>query len=82
MAGMSQSDSFRFVVGLWGAATMVTVAAPLATQQEQSALVRTVVAAQPSELGEISWWRDEAAAQAAASASGKPVLVLFQEVPG
>lgn len=38
--------------------------------------------AQPGELGAVRWWRDEAAAQRAAADSGRPVLTLFQEVPG
>lgn len=38
--------------------------------------------AQPRELGAVRWWRDESAAQRAAASSGRPVLALFQEVPG
>jgi len=34
------------------------------------------------ELGQIRWGRDLDAAKAASKKSGKPVLVLFQEVPG
>lgn len=38
--------------------------------------------AQPAELGAVRWWREETAAQRAARADDKPLLVLFQEVPG
>jgi hypothetical protein len=34
------------------------------------------------EWGAITWQRDFATAQAAARETGKPVLLLFQEVPG
>ncbi len=36
----------------------------------------------PEELGEIEWGRDYAAAVKASRKSGKPLLVLFDEVPG
>lgn len=39
-------------------------------------------ASQPRELGEIQWLRDFDAASAASRKTGKPMLVLFQEVPG
>ena len=37
---------------------------------------------QPVEVGEVGWGRDLDVALAASKASQKPVLVLFQEVPG
>lgn len=45
----------------------------------------TAVAAQDgptTELGRIEWQRDYRAATAAAKAAKKPLLLLFQEVPG
>ena len=36
----------------------------------------------PPELGMVHWSRDLDASLARARKSGKPVLVLFQEVPG
>jgi hypothetical protein len=39
-------------------------------------------AGNPVEVGTVKWGRDYDAALAAAKESGKPVLVLFQEVPG
>lgn len=36
----------------------------------------------PVELGNVHWQRDLEAGRAAAKASGKPLLILFQEVPG
>ncbi len=36
----------------------------------------------PIELGQVRWGRDHAAGVAASKNSGKPLLVLFQEVPG
>lgn len=37
---------------------------------------------QPEELGKVKWLRDLAAGKAEAEKSGKPLLILFQEVPG
>ncbi|MEL6894738.1 MAG: VPGUxxT family thioredoxin-like (seleno)protein, type 2 [Planctomycetota bacterium] len=36
----------------------------------------------PIEVGTVKWSRDLAAAQSASQSDGRPVLVLFQEVPG
>lgn len=36
----------------------------------------------PVELGKIQWLRDFDAGMARAKEEGKPVLLLFQEVPG
>lgn len=38
--------------------------------------------AAPVELGKVNWNRDYEATLAAAKESQKPVLILFQEVPG
>ena len=37
---------------------------------------------QPVELGKVNWLRDLAAGKAEAEKTGKPILILFQEVPG
>lgn len=42
----------------------------------------TDTAATPVELGKVKWGRDLAAAKTTSSRTGKPILVLFQEVPG
>ena len=34
------------------------------------------------ELGKVRWWRDFAAAKAEAKKTKKPLLILFDEVPG
>ena len=34
------------------------------------------------EWGEVDWLRDYAAAEAQAKETGKPIFLLFQEVPG
>jgi hypothetical protein len=39
-------------------------------------------AAPPDELGDVRWGRDFEAGRAEAARSGRPMLVLFQEVPG
>ena len=36
----------------------------------------------PSELGSVKWNRDYAAAKQSSQQSGKPLMLLFQEVPG
>lgn len=38
--------------------------------------------AAPVELGAVAWERDHDAAFARARTSGRPVLLLFQEIPG
>lgn len=43
---------------------------------------RTNVSDQPIELGEVSWYRNMEKAQRKASEENKPIIVLFQEVPG
>lgn len=37
---------------------------------------------QPEELGQVAWGRDLDAAKAKSAQTGKPILLLFQEVPG
>lgn len=74
---MRHLDRSRFFDGWLLAATLAVGAVPIAAQAE-----RNDPAKQPGELGKVAWWRSEAAAQKAAKDSGKPVLVLFQEVPG
>lgn len=34
------------------------------------------------ELGKVRWWRDYAGAKAEAKKTKKPLLILFDEVPG
>ncbi|NNC90828.1 MAG: hypothetical protein HKN82_20430 [Akkermansiaceae bacterium] len=46
------------------------------------ALATALLPAQPVELGAVRWSRDLDAALASSAKSGKPVLLLFQEVPG
>ncbi len=43
---------------------------------------RTNPVSQDRELGKVSWYRDEQQALKLAKAQSKPVLILFQEVPG
>lgn len=47
-----------------------------------SAQTRTLVEGQRTELGKVSWLRDYDEALAEANRTNKPVLILFQEVPG
>ena len=56
-----------------------TVGALVATMSLSFAQVPT---SQPEELGRVSWRRDFDAALAEAREASKPVLLLFQEVPG
>lgn len=42
----------------------------------------STLSAQPIELGKVKWLRNYEEALQESSASGKPVLILFQEVPG
>lgn len=47
-----------------------------------AALILTMIAANPRELGDIRFLRDLDVAVAQARASHKPILILFDEVPG
>lgn len=47
-----------------------------------TAQTRTNPSIQPTELGKVSWYRDYDQALKSSKESGKPVLILFQEVPG
>ncbi len=51
---------------------------PIAT----AASLPTLPDPQPEELGQVRWLRDLQAGQAEATKTGKPILLLFQEVPG
>jgi hypothetical protein len=42
----------------------------------------TTLSAAPVELGTVEWQRDYEKAAAESKKSGKPVFLLFQEVPG
>lgn len=58
------------------------IAAALTLTALAPAQARTLSGAQPVELGAISWYRDFDAATAEAKRLDRPLLVLFQEVPG
>ena len=47
-----------------------------------SAPERPRVKNQAEELGQVNWGRDLDDAKAKSAETGKPILVLFQEVPG
>lgn len=47
-----------------------------------AALCLSAAEVRPIELGRVPWLRDYDAAIKQAKDSGKPILVLFQEVPG
>lgn len=44
--------------------------------------MKTRINEQPKELGKVSWYRDYEEAIAESERTGKPVFLLFQEVPG
>ena len=56
----------------------------LLTQLSLLLLTLTIATAteNPVEVGTVKWGRDLDAALASSKESGKPVFVLFQEVPG
>ncbi len=60
-------------VGLW-----------LAARTEKNEALKTVKISgpQPEELGKVQWLRSMADAQAQSRKENKPILILFQEVPG
>ena len=55
------------------AIAMAVIGFAIAKDKERTAAI---------EVGTVKWGRDLDAALAASKASGKPVFVLFQEVPG
>lgn len=58
------------LAGLWFAAAMLAVQAVAATGEA------------PRELGQVEWQRDFDAALAQSREDGRPLFVLFQEIPG
>jgi Thioredoxin-like len=58
---------------------LMTVSITIATCQAQE---RTNPANQSEELGTVSWYREYNTALTLSKKEGKPVLILFQEVPG
>ncbi len=52
------------------------------TPQEIQPLAEVQNSPNPEELGTVHWLRDLDAGQAEAQKTGKPILILFQEVPG
>lgn len=42
----------------------------------------SINAGNPEELGKVEWYRDLAEAREVAASSKKPILILFQEIPG
>ena len=79
---MLPTEPNRLRLGFLASAVLVTAASTLSAQDASTGQAKTVVRRQPGELGKVAWLRDEAVAQKQAKASAKPVLVLFQEVPG
>ncbi|MBL8842121.1 MAG: hypothetical protein JNL90_11415 [Planctomycetes bacterium] len=63
-----------------------TSAAPLVPQEAPAPAAGDAEEARapttPIELGQVDWQRDLDAALAQSKATGKPLAVLFQEVPG
>jgi len=47
-----------------------------------SILLSTAQAGNPEEVGDVAWGRDYETALATAQETGKPIFLLFQEVPG
>jgi hypothetical protein len=71
-----------FVMLILFSATGIWLAAH--SENKRQALVRenTPQNDQPEELGHVRWLRNMDEARQQASKSGKPILILFQEVPG
>lgn len=57
-------------------------AVPVSVTSGNPALPESSAAGNPVELGAVHWLRDLDAGTAQARQSGKPLLILFQEVPG
>jgi hypothetical protein len=55
---------------------------PLAGTHAPPAQAAPVAEVPPVELGRVAWQRDHERAFAAAREGHKPVLILFQEIPG
>ncbi|MFK7927769.1 MAG: thioredoxin family (seleno)protein, partial [Myxococcota bacterium] len=67
---------------LFSSACAGPIAPAAATESTPITAVRTDPVAQPHELGQIAWIRDLEAGKAEAKSTGKPLLLLFTEVPG
>ena len=51
-------------------------------EESDAAALPARVQDQAEELGQVNWGRDLEVAKAKSAESGKPILLLFQEVPG
>jgi len=74
---MQRYISFLAFLLIWCSAFLPTASAGLLTS-----LGNKTGPKQPEELGAVTWLRDYDKALVAAKETGKPVLILFQEVPG
>ena len=73
--------SFAALAALVTGAFFITSAQMQASENESPAIPADMQE-QPEELGLVHWLRDLDAGQAEAQKTGKPLLILFQEVPG
>lgn len=67
------------IVISWAAANQLETSSGLV---DSAAMVMSRSPKQRVELGLVRWGRDLDAAQRNSATSGKPILLLFQEVPG
>ncbi len=70
-----------FVLLVFAVGAIITVQLNQQTKV-QAAVQQKIAATQPIELGDVAWLRDLETARAQANAEDKPLLILFQEVPG
>jgi len=76
-----QIDAIALVAGL--ALTALPLALPEHQDEPDAAPVAVEsLRTQPVEIGTVAWLRDLAAAKAESARTNKPILALFQEVPG
>jgi hypothetical protein len=61
---------------------LLLLAPPLASQQTLATTVTSDDESTPPEQGSVNWLRDYDAAISRSASTGKPLFVLFQEVPG
>ena len=70
------------LMGVFALAAGVMMAAKPASEAVAAPVTKSAAKKQPIELGRVPWERDFARATAEAKRTGKPLLVLFDEVPG
>lgn len=72
----------RLTISLLMIALIITCVVLGSENNNHKKMIKTAIKNQPKELGKVSWFRNYNKAIAESNRTGKPIFLLFQEVPG